>query len=189
MFLGQKNANIVDMSIKKILTTPNEILTTKSTKVVKFDEETKTIIKDLLDTAVNQKDPEAAGLAAPQIGHNKRIILVRDFKYIEESEKFLINNIVMINPRIISLSREKALDWESCLSIPYMYGQVMRSTHLKVNYHDENGAEKRLKARDFLARVIQHEVDHLDGVLFTDKLVGKLITEKEYNKLIEQENE
>lgn len=177
------------MSIKNILTTPNEILTSKSQKVVKFDENIKQIIRDLLDTAINQKDPEAAGLAAPQIGYDKRIIVVRDFKYLEQTEKFLITNIVMVNPKIISLSREKALDWESCLSIPNMYGQVMRSTHLKVNYFDENGHEKRMKARDFLARVIQHEVDHLDGILFTDKLVGKLISEKEYNKLIELENE
>lgn len=177
------------MSIKTILTAPNKILTAKAEKVTKFDAETKNIIKDLLDTAISQRDPEAAGLAAPQIGYSKRIILVRDFKYLEESEKFLINNIIMVNPKIISLSRDNSLDWESCLSIPTMYGQVMRSSHLKVDYQDENGDHKRIKAKDFLARVIQHEVDHLNGVLFTDKLVGKLITEKEYNKLIEQENE
>ena len=87
------------------------------------------------------------------------------------------------------MSKDKDLDWESCLSIPTMYGQVMRSSHIKINYLDENGQEKRIKAKDFLARVIQHEVDHLDGILFTDKLVGKLITEEQYNKLVEQENE
>lgn len=171
------------MSIKNILVAPNKILSDKSKKVINFDSEVSEIIKDLIETAVSQKEPEAAGLAAPQIGSNLRIILVRDFKPLP-SEKILIENIIMINPKIISKSKTTDIDWESCLSIPNMYGQVKRPDSIKVVYQDESGKEHKLRAKDFLARVIQHEVDHLDGILFTEKMTGKLITEKEYFKMI-----
>lgn len=68
-----------------------------------------------------------------------------------------------------------------------MYGQVKRPDGIKVTYLDENGNEQKIKARDFYARVIQHEVDHLDGTLFTEKMTGKLITEAEYNNLIDED--
>jgi len=176
------------MSIKNILVAPNKILSEKSTKVTDVNsKETKEIIRDLIETAVNQKEPEAAGLAAPQIGFNKRIILVRDFKVLPNTDKLLIENRIMINPRIISESKNQDIDWESCLSIPGMYGQVKRPDGIKVTYLDENGNEQKIKARDFYARVIQHEVDHLDGTLFTEKMTGKLITEAEYNNLIDED--
>jgi peptide deformylase len=176
------------MSIKNILVAPNKILSEKSTKVTDINsKETKEIIRDLIETAVNQKEPEAAGLAAPQIGFNKRIILVRDFKVLPNTDKLLIENRIMINPRIISESKNQDIDWESCLSIPGMYGQVKRPDGIKVTYLDEDGNEQKIKARDFYARVIQHEVDHLDGALFTEKMTGKLITEAEYNNLIDED--
>lgn len=176
------------MSIKNILTIPNKILTTKSEKVQKFDAEVKKIITELIETANSQTEPEAAGLAAPQIGYNQRIILVRDFKVIPNSEKLIVTNIIMINPKIISESKEEEVDWESCLSIPAMYGKVKRPFSVKVIYQDENGIEKKIKAKDFTARVIQHEIDHLNGILFDTKIIGKLITEEEYNKVIEKEH-
>lgn len=154
-----------------------------------IDQEASLIIKELIETANAQTNPEAAGLAAPQIGYNKRIILVRDFKVLPESEKIIITNIIMINPRIISESKETETDWESCLSIPNMYGKVSRPYSIKVVYTDEKGLEKKIKAKDFFARVIQHEVDHLNGVLFDSKITGKLITENEYNKIIEKIHE
>lgn len=172
------------MSIKNILVAPNKILSEKSKKVTQFDSEVATIIKDLIETAVTQKDPEAAGLAAPQIGSNLRIILVRDFKPLPNSDKLFIENIIMINPKIISKSKTSDIDWESCLSIPNMYGQVKRPDSIKVTYQDEKGNEHKIKAKDFLARVIQHEIDHLDGILFVDKMTGDLITEEEYYKII-----
>lgn len=175
------------MSIKKILEAPNKILTEKSQKISQIDLEAKEIIKDLIETAVSQKEPEAAGLAAPQIGFNKRIILVRDFKVLPDSDKLLIENKIMINPKIVSKSKQTNLDWESCLSIPYMYGQVNRADVIKVVYQDEDGKEHKIKAKDFFARVIQHEIDHLDGILFTERMVGKLITEAEYNRIINED--
>lgn len=177
------------MAIKRIIEAPNEILTTKTAKAKMTDSETSEIIKDLIETAVNQKNPEAAGLAATQIGYDKRICVVRKFQEIPDSEKYTISNIIMINPKIISFSKELDLDYESCLSIPYMYGKVLRPNSIKVIYTDENGKEVKMKAKGFLARVIQHEVDHLDGILFTEKILGDLITEEEYNKLLEEEND
>lgn len=174
------------MSIKNIITKPNRILYEKCEKITKIDTEVKKIINELVETANAQVEPEAAGLAAPQIGYNKRIILVRDFKVLPKSEKILITNIIMINPKIISESKDEEIDWESCLSIPNMYGQVRRPFSIKVTYMDENGIEKKIKARDFFARVIQHEVDHLNGILFDTKIIDKLISEKEYNKIIER---
>jgi peptide deformylase len=177
------------MAIKRILEAPNEILSTKTSKVKFEDPEVSEIVKDLLDTTVNQKEPEAAGLAAPQIGYNKRICVVREFQEIPNSEKYTIINHVLINPKIISHSKELDLDFESCLSIPNMYGKVLRHKSIKLIYTDENGKEIKLKAKDFFARVIQHELDHLDGKLFTERLLGELITEEEYNKLLESEND
>jgi peptide deformylase len=177
------------MSIKNILTIPNKILFEKSEKVLKIDTEIKEIINQLVETTNAQTEPEAAGLAAPQIGYNKRIILVRDFKRVPNSEKLLVTNNIMLNPKIISESKELDTDWESCLSIPNMYGKVTRPYSIKVIYMDENGVERKIKAKDFYARVIQHEVDHLNGILFDTKILGKLITETEYNKIIEKENE
>jgi len=174
------------MSIKNIITKPNRILYEKCEKITKIDTEVKKIINELVETANAQVEPEAAGLAAPQIGYNKRIILVRDFKVLPKSKKILITNIIMINPKIISESKDEEIDWESCLSIPNMYGQVRRPFSIKVTYMDENGIEKKIKARDFFARVIQHEVDHLNGILFDTKIIDKLISEKEYNKIIER---
>ena len=173
------------MSIKNILTSPNQILIQKSEKVQTINEKVRQVITELIETANAQTNPEAAGLAAPQIGYNIRIILVRDFKIIPNTEKIIITNLIMINPKIISESKEQELDWESCLSIPNMYGQVKRPSSIKVIYTDEKGLEKKIKAKGFFARVIQHEVDHLNGVLFNSKIVGKLISESEYNKFIE----
>lgn len=177
------------MAIKRIIEAPNEILSTKTTKIKMDDVDLKEIVADLLETTINQKEPEAAGLAAPQIGYSKRVCIVREFQEIPGTEKFTIINHVMINPKIISYSKDLDLDYESCLSIPNLYGKVLRPRTIKLIYTDKDGKEVKMKAKDFLARVIQHEVDHLDGILFTEKIIGNLITEEEYNKLLEQDNE
>lgn len=177
------------MSIKNIITVPDKILYAKSERVRSINTEIKQIINQLIETANAQTEPEAAGLAAPQIGYSKRIILVRDFKRLPNSDKMLITNVIMINPKIISESKEFETDWESCLSIPNMYGKVSRPYSIKLIYTDEKGIEKKIKAKDFFARVIQHEVDHLNGILFDTKIISKLISEQEYNKIIESDYE
>ncbi|MFC1756314.1 peptide deformylase, partial [Patescibacteria group bacterium] len=95
---------------------------------------------------------------------------------------------VLINPVLIKTSHEKDLDWEGCLSIPDTYALVERPIKIKIEAHDVHGKKFKLKAKGFFARVIQHEIDHLDGRLITDsdKLIGKTLTQKEFDKMIEQ---
>lgn len=171
------------MSVQQIITTPNKILETPCEKV-KFDESTKQLIEDMMDTILNAKNPEGAGLAAPQIGILKRVIIARDFfVHPENPEEVLSKEYVFVNPKIISKSKETDIDYEGCLSIPNTYAKVERAKKIKVKALNENGEKIRLNASGFLARVIQHEVDHLDGVLFTSKMVGEPITEEQLDSM------
>lgn len=175
------------MTVKSIIKYPNTILNTRCEPVKHFDEEVKTIIKDLLDTMEAHKD-KAAGLSAPQIGTAKRICVVRYFFDDNmHAKRSNYQDIVMVDPKIISKSKETELDWEGCLSIPDTYGLVERFEKIKVRALNELGEHIQLKASDYLARVIQHEIDHLDGILFTSKIVGKTLTESEIDKLLEEE--
>jgi peptide deformylase len=172
------------MAVKKIVTIPDKILITPTLKVEALDAETKQLIVDLLDTVKAARNPEAAGLAAPQIGSNKRICIVREFFVDPNNEnRVAAKDYVLINPKIISESKEKDLDIEACLSIPNVYGKVERSKKVKVKALDENGNNIRFNASGFLARVAQHEIDHLDGVLFTSKIIGKSYTDEELEEI------
>lgn len=177
------------MAIKKIIEAPNEILINKAEKVKSDDPILKELIQDLIDTTNHQKNPEAAGLAAPQIGYPKRVCLVREFIESEESNQVTVINHIMINPKVISESKELEIDYESCLSIPQMYGKVLRPKIIKVVYQDSDFKEHKIKAKGFFARVILHEIDHLNGILFTNKIIGDLITEEEFDKLSEEDHD
>lgn len=172
------------MAIRKIISVPDPVLYQKAVKITKIDEETKELAKDLIDTLNNAIDPEGAGLAAPQIGILKRMIVVRRFyKDPMNPNNTVFENIVLINPKYVSKSRETELDWEACLSVPNRYGRVERAKKIKVNAQDVEGNDMRIKASGFFARVIQHEIDHLEGEIFTDKVVGKTISESELDEL------
>ncbi len=169
-----------------IVTVPDPVLNKKCQKIEEFDDETKKLGKDLVETLLNAKNPEGAGLAAPQIGILKRVIVVRKFMsnpldpYKELSQEF-----ILFNPEVISHSPDKETDWEGCLSIPDTYGKVERPKKVKVKAQNQNGEEITLNASGFFSRVIQHEIDHLDGILFTDKTVGKVLNEEQLDKLYE----
>lgn len=177
------------MAIKTIVTIPNEVLVQKCVKAKtlksgELDEQTKSLITDLKETLANAKNPEGAGLAAPQIGVLKRVCIARKFMKDPGSPKrALIEDVVLVNPKVITFSKGKDIDWEGCLSIPNTYGKVERSRKIKVRFTNENGTEVQTTATGFFARVIQHEIDHLDGILFTTKTVGKTLTEQELDKL------
>jgi len=177
------------MPIKQIKTTPDPILRKKTEKVGEITQEIRTLIKDLLDTVKHAEEPEGAGLASPQIGVSKRVCVVRDFlpdpSDPTNPQKHLIQDIVLVNPKIISKSKETDIDWEGCLSVPDTYGKVQRATKIKLKALDQDGNPIKIKTEGFLARTIQHEVDHLDGVLFTDKVVGNVITQEELDALEE----
>lgn len=126
-----------------------------------------------LDMVKHIKDPKnwGVGLAAPQIWVNKRLIVVslmRDY----DDESF--RTIPMINPEIIENSGKKCSDKEGCLSVPWESGSVERWTWVRVNFLDTEWKKYSLKLEDLAARIVQHEIDHLDWILFTDKVVGEI---------------
>lgn len=177
------------MSVKTVITTPNPILDKQAQKVSDITGDIKNVAKDLLDTVKVAKDPEGAGLAAPQIGVSKRIVIVRNF--FEDPlhpEEIHSDDIILINPKITSYSTETELDWEGCLSVPDKYGLVERFKKIKVTTKDIDGNNLKIKAEGFFSRTIQHEIDHLDGILFTSKIKGNTISQKEFDEMIEKEN-
>ncbi len=175
------------MAVKKIVTIPNPVLNKKTQKVGEIKEEIKKIAQDLIDTVKVAEDPEGAGLAATQIGVSKRMCVVRNFfEDPMDENKIRSDDIVLINPKITHFSTEKDIDWEGCLSVPDKYGKVERALKIKVTAKDINGDLIKIKAEGFFARTIQHEVDHLDGILFTSKIEGETLTQKEFDEMLEQ---
>ena len=142
-----------------------------SSPVVKIDKKIKSIIVDLRDTLAIQKDPEGVGLAACQIGKNLRIFLI-EYRKVKK---------VVINPEIIKITRKakstKAKKtsgdslMEGCLSLPNYYAPLKRNPAVKLSYLDETGQKITEVFRDFLAQVVLHEIDHLDGIIFIDRLL------------------
>lgn len=135
---------------------------------------TKTLISKMAETMFNE--PDGIGIAAPQIGESLRVFLVakdllsmnidvRDAK----PKKRNIDYITFINPDLKKISQKKDKDIEGCLSVRGIYGEVARSEKLTIEYFDETGKKHQRGASGLLARVIQHEVDHLNGVLFIDR--------------------
>lgn len=172
--------------IKEIVKIPNQILTIKAPSAV-VNEELKTLVADLLDTLKASTHPKGAGLAAPQIGVSKRVCIVTRFTPDPTNpDNELETHFILINPEILSHSEVTSINWEGCLSIPNTYGRVERYKRLKVKAYDINGNDFTIKAEGFFARVIQHEIDHLDGILFTSKIVGRTYTEKELDEMQEE---
>ena len=131
------------------------ILRKKSRKVEVIDEDLHRLIDDMYETMY---EAQGVGLAAVQIGKLKQLIVIDDY----EGTK-----IVLINPeRVAEEGSSEAL--EGCLSVPERVGKVKRFEKIKINYTDRDGKEKTMEAEDFLARIIQHEMDHLEGILYTD---------------------
>jgi len=160
------------MTIKKILTEPDPFLRQKSENVDKVDKEVKKLIDDMLDTMYAAP---GIGLAAIQVGVPKRIIVIDLSK---EEEK---NPLYFVNPKIILKSNTKATYEEGCLSVTGQFAEIDRPNQCLINYLDYNGKQQELNAEGLLATCIQHEMDHLEGILFIDylsKLKKNFITKK-----------
>lgn len=175
------------MAKVKILIEPNEKLHTQCEEISDFDKNIKTLSQNLLDTVKAAKNPIGAGLAAPQVGVLRRMCIVRKFPddFNEENPSGVID-YVLVNPKITRKSKDSELGWEGCLSIPDVYVQVERSQKITVVAKNQFGEKISLNASGFFARVIQHELDHLDGVLITDKNVGPILNEENFEKLLQQ---
>jgi peptide deformylase len=145
------------MALRNIRINGDEILRKKSREVTKIDDKIRTVLDDMVDTMYEE---DGVGLAAPQIGILRRLVVID----VDDG-----NVYKMINPRITEYSGTQ-VDTEGCLSVPDVKGTVTRPQKVTVVYTDENGEEKTLSAEDLLARCICHETDHLDGILFIDKM-------------------
>ncbi|MCG2701272.1 peptide deformylase [Candidatus Parcubacteria bacterium] len=145
--------------ILPILINPNPILRKKSTQIRRDEIKTKEFQRLCSDMAKTMEEKDGAGLAAPQIEKNIRLVVVRT----ENSA------VCMINPKIIKKSWAKECGEEGCLSVPDVFGKVKRHKKIICKYLDKKGKEIKIEAEGLMARVIQHEIDHLDGVLFIDK--------------------
>ena len=150
------------MTLRIILKIPDPKLKLVSEPIQNFDGSLKTLIHDMLETMY---DAPGIGLAAIQIGVAKRLLVIDLSK--EEDPK---NPIVFCNPEIIWESDERSSYEEGCLSIPEYYESVERPARIKVKYQDETGAMKEMEADGLLATCLQHEIDHLNGILFIDHI-------------------
>ncbi len=150
------------MTIRKILTIPDKILRKKSLEVKEINKEIKNLIDDMLATMY---DAPGIGLAAIQIGVPKRVVVIDVSK--EEDKKKPLH---FINPEIVWKSEKKAIYEEGCLSIPNQFAKIERPEKCKLKYIDYNGNKKELETEGLLATCIQHEIDHLNGILFIDYL-------------------
>jgi peptide deformylase len=160
------------MPVKKILTiTKHEkILKTASEPVKKINKEIKDLIRDIKDTMADPSIP-ALGLAAVQIGALKRVFGIY-IGYYEAEDDDELEPTIFINPEIIEKSEETAFDHEGCLSIPGMQGNVERKFKLKLRWMDEKGKTVEREFEGDNARAVQHEYDHLDGILFLQRLAS-----------------
>lgn len=162
--------------VQKIIQSGDPILRRVSKPVKKIDKKILKLIQDLHDTLAVQNDPEGVGLAAPQIGVNLRVFAI-DFKNFKR---------IVINPEIIKIKnssptrtamqstrnrKTKSEILEGCLSLPHYYGPLKRENYIKLKYLDKNSKEIVEEFKDFNAQIILHEIDHLNGFLFIDRLL------------------
>jgi len=146
------------MATLRILTEPDPILRRKCAEVA--DPSDPFIQGLILNMQETLKKFKGIGLAAPQVGVNKRVIVVKLWR----------SDYVLINPRLNHQSREKEIGEEGCLSLPGLFLNIERSKKVRVKALDAKGKKVKIKAKGLLARVLQHEIDHLDGVLIKDKV-------------------
>ncbi len=158
------------MALKHIIKVPNPFLRKKVMPVETITDDIRKLLDDMLETMYHAN---GVGLAATQIEENKRLIVMdcgKNHNSKTKDEKHIPNPIKMINPKLIFKSKEIEEREEGCLSIPGYHANVKRPNFVKVVYFDENNNKKELKAEGLLSACVQHEIDHLNGVLFVDHL-------------------
>lgn len=168
------------MSILEVIKYPNKILKTKAEEITEITEDLTTLAMNMIEAMYKDN---GIGLAANQVGILKRIIVI------DLQENNELNPMVLINPKIIWKSEEIAERDEGCLSLPEVSSIVKRPAEVEVSYLDLDGKEETIKAIGLLATCLQHEIDHLDGILFIDR-ISKLKREmviKKFKKLQAEE--
>lgn len=170
------------MTLRTIVTLPDPVLRRKARSVTTFDKKLQTLIDDMIET---MREAPGVGLAAPQIGLSERLIVVEYYENeeAEEAEDEAKKKVwVMLNPEIVKASEEKVLGVEGCLSVPNLVGEVERHEAIQVKGLNRRGQPMRVKASGWLARIFQHEIDHVNGVVFTDRAARVWLPETEEEK-------
>jgi peptide deformylase len=170
-------AKRVSMTLRPLTLVPDPLLRQVAEPVADIDDAIRTLLSDMAETMY---DAPGIGLAAPQVGICQRVIVMDCAP--DESPPELWK---MVNPEIISRSDETSKLEEGCLSIPNFTGEVIRPAEVIVRYQDETGTEKEMTASGLLAACVQHEIDHLDGILFTDYL-SKLKRDMIWRKILKE---
>jgi peptide deformylase len=152
------------MTVKEITTLPQPILRHKAHKVTDFGPDFQSLVDDMVET---MREAPGVGLAAPQVNESLRLIVVEFGD--EDNEETPPKLYVMVNPQITRISSDTLVGTEGCLSIPGIQGDVERYAAITVKGMNRQGKPMTVKAKGWLARIFQHEIDHLEGVLFTDR--------------------
>lgn len=152
------------MAVKEIVTIPDPVLRRKAHKVTNFDKDLQNFISDMVDTL---RDAPGVGLAAPQVGVSERIVVV---EYGDDEDESVPKKLyALVNPEIVQVSEETETALEACLSIPGLVGEVERFSKITIKGQNKSGKPVKIKVEGWLARIFQHEIDHLDAVLYTDR--------------------
>ena len=152
------------MALRDIVTLPDSVLRRKAPKQTTFDNELNTLIDDMIET---MREAPGVGLAAPQIGISTRIIVVEFGD--EQDETVPPKLYVVINPEIIKTSSTTIVGIEACLSVPGLAGEVERHESIVVKGFNRNNQQLKIRAKGWLARIFQHAIDHLDGIVYSDR--------------------
>lgn len=176
------------MAVLNIETLDNPILRKKARPVTKFDDELQRLIDDMIET---MRTANGVGLAGPQVNQPLRLTVIETLPEHDEEGNEIEDSrelIVLINPEIVWESRSMVEGIEGCLSIPGWVGEVSRNESVRIRAQDRRGKKIRLKLKDWTARIAQHEIDHLNGVLYIDRLTApeRLWREEEF---LEEEGE
>ncbi len=166
------------MSIRKIFQYPDQVLREETKTITTFDSDLKQLVDDMVETMY---DAPGIGLAAPQIGESLKLIVVDISKDREDEHEFM----AMVNPEIVEHEGSQ-LDEEGCLSVPELTAKVKRFQKITVTFQDLEGNEQKLETEDRFAVVLQHEIDHLNGILFIDHLssLKRNLYKKKVKKLL-----
>lgn len=166
------------MTVREIVTLPQAVLRRKAHKVTGFGSTFQTLADDMIET---MRQAPGVGLAAPQVGESIRLIVIEYGD--EEDEDVPPKLYVIANPVITRSSEETVIGFEGCLSIPGIQGEVKRFTAVTVKGLNRHGHPMTVKAKGWLARIFQHEIDHLDGVLFVDRAERVWQTEQQQGQV------
>ena len=167
------------MGLRTIVTLPDPVLRRKAHKVPNFDKDLQVLVEDMIET---MRAAPGVGLAAPQVAQSVRLIVV---EYGDEEDEDAPKKLyVLVNPEITEVSEEMVTGVEGCLSVPGLVGDVERCQKVVIKGLNRYGKPAKVKAEGWLARIFQHEIDHLDGILYTDRATRVWTPSEEEENLI-----